>query len=130
MAAEPFDQWRLNVLRATGQGKRFDRVRLVDNPLTEGQYFLLTTASNNVAAREDIRNLFRRDAARLGLPDFDFWLFDSRILARFVFGGDEPVLGVVLTEDPADSDSVGGGGRQPRGPEGYCRPFSVPRREQ
>ncbi|MGW6095057.1 DUF6879 family protein [Streptomyces sp. NPDC055157] len=102
VAAEPFDAWRLNVQRATGQGKRFERVRLVDDPLTEGQHFLLTTASSNVAAGEDIRNLYRTDAARLGLPDFDFWLFDSRILARFVFDEDDTTVGVVLTEDPAD----------------------------
>ncbi|MEU8837466.1 DUF6879 family protein [Streptomyces sp900116325] len=47
-AAEPFDEWPLNARCATGQGKRFERVRLVDDPLTEGQHFLLTTASSNV----------------------------------------------------------------------------------
>jgi hypothetical protein len=102
VAAEPFDEWRLNVQRATEQGRRFERVRLVDNPPTEGQQFLLTTASSNVAAGEDIRNLDRAEAERLGLPDWDFWLFDSRILMRFVFDENDTTLGVTVTEDPAE----------------------------
>ncbi|MGW0309956.1 DUF5753 domain-containing protein [Streptomyces flavidovirens] len=48
VAAEPFDEWRLNVQRATEEGRRFERVRIVDDPLTEGQQFLLTTARSNV----------------------------------------------------------------------------------
>ncbi|HWU05458.1 MAG TPA: hypothetical protein VN520_03480, partial [Streptomyces sp.] len=64
--------------------------------------FLLTTGHGNVAAGEDIRNLPRAQARTLGLPDHDFWLFDSRLVARFVFDEDDTTLGVVLSEDPAD----------------------------
>lgn len=102
VAAEPFDAWRVNVQQAAGQDRRFERVRLVDDPPTEGQRFLLTTARSNVAAGEDIRNLYRNDAARLGLPEFDFWLFDSRVLARFVFDEDDTTLGVILTEESTE----------------------------
>lgn len=102
IAAEPFDAWRENVQRQTAAGKRFERVRLVDEPLTEGQAFLLASGLGNVAAGEDIRNLPRAEATRLGLPDFDFWLFDSRTLVRFVFDEDDTTLGVVVSEDPAE----------------------------
>ncbi|MFC8862637.1 DUF6879 family protein [[Kitasatospora] papulosa] len=102
IAAEPDDAWRENVRRQVGQGKRFERVRLVDEPLTDGQRFLLASGHSNVAAGEDIRNLPRAKATQLGLPDHDFWLFDSRLVARFAFDDDDATLGVILSEDPAD----------------------------
>ncbi|MFJ7069886.1 DUF6879 family protein [Streptomyces sp. NPDC101115] len=102
IAAEPFDDWRENVARQTAAGKRFERVRLVDEPLTEGQAYLLASGLGNVAAGEDIRNLTRAQAHRLNLPDYDFWLFDSRVLVRFVFDEDDTTLGVIVSEDPAD----------------------------
>ncbi|MFF8500675.1 DUF6879 family protein [Streptomyces anulatus] len=102
ISAEPDNAWRENVRAQTAQGKRFERVRLVDQPPTEGQRFLLASGQGNVAAGEDIRNLPRSQAARLGLPDHDFWLFDSRMIARFVFAEDDTTLGVILSEDPAE----------------------------
>ncbi|MEU8759386.1 DUF6879 family protein [Streptomyces sp. NPDC048659] len=102
IAAEPVDAWRENVRKQITAGKRFERVRLVDEPLTEGQAFLLASGLGNVAAGEDIRNLTRAEAERLRLPDHDFWLFDSRLLARFVFDENDVTLGVILSEDPAE----------------------------
>ncbi|MFE7804029.1 DUF6879 family protein [Streptomyces sp. NPDC057430] len=99
---EPLDAWRENVAAAIAEGRRFERVRLVDEPPTEGQRFLLASGLGNVAAGEDIRNLPRAEAARLNLPDYDFWLFDSKLLARFVFAEDDTTLGVILSEDPAE----------------------------
>lgn len=84
------------------EGKRFERVRIVDTPPTDGQRFLLASGLGNVAAGEDIRNLTRADAQRYGLPDFDFWLFDSRPLVRFVFDEQDTTLGVIVSEDPAE----------------------------
>ncbi|WP_432024146.1 DUF6879 family protein [Streptomyces parvus] len=102
ISAEPDNAWRENVRAQTAEGKRFERVRLVDQPMTEGQQFLLASGHSNVAAGEDIRNLPRAEADRLGLPDHDFWLFDSWLVARFVFGEDDTTLGVVLSSDPAE----------------------------
>ncbi|MFD9425273.1 MULTISPECIES: DUF6879 family protein [unclassified Streptomyces] len=102
IATEPDNAWRENVRRQTEQGKRFERVRLVDRPLTEGQRFLLDSGHSNVTAGEDIRNLPRSQAAQLGLPENDFWLFDSKLLARFVFDEADTTLGVILSEDPTE----------------------------
>ncbi|OKK06405.1 hypothetical protein AMK26_10285 [Streptomyces sp. CB03234] len=102
IAAEPADDWRRNVAEQVALGKRFERVRLVDDPPTEGQQFLLASGQSNVRAGEDIRNLTRADAQGLGLPDWDFWLFDSRILARFVFDENDTTMGVIVSEDPAE----------------------------
>ncbi len=99
---EPDNAWRENVRTQTAEGKRFARVRLVDEPLTRGQEFLLASAPSNVAAGEDIRNLTRQKAQQLRLPDYDFWLFDSRVVARFAFDDEDTTLGVYVTDDPAD----------------------------
>ncbi|MGY4994074.1 DUF6879 family protein [Streptomyces sp. 900105245] len=102
IAADPANAWRENVAEQTAAGKRFERVRLVDDPPTDGQWFLLASAPGNVAAGEDIRNLPRARAEQLRLPEYDFWLFDSRIVARFAFGEDDTTLGVYVTADPAE----------------------------
>ncbi|MEU5773868.1 DUF6879 family protein [Streptomyces venezuelae] len=102
IAADPDNAWRENVRTQVTRGKRFERVRLVDEPATQGQEFLLAGGLGNVAAGEDIRNLTRSRAAELRLPDFDFWLFDSRVIARFAFDEQDATLGVYVTEDPAD----------------------------
>ncbi|MET9417766.1 DUF6879 family protein [Streptomyces klenkii] len=95
---QPEHPWHANVRRQTELGKRFERVRLVDDPLTEGQRFLLASGLGNVEAGEDIRNLYRADAVRIGLPDHDFWLFDSRTVVEFVFDDQGQDLGVRIHE--------------------------------
>lgn len=97
---EPDAPWSVSVRASVAAGKRFERVRLVDDPPTDGQRFLLASGLGNVEAGEDIRNLWRTDAEQLGLPEFDFWLFDSRVLARFHFDADDVTLGVELIRDP------------------------------
>jgi hypothetical protein len=97
----PGSPWHVNVRAQRGQGKRFERVRLVDDPPTEGQRFLLATGLGNVAAGEDIRNLRRAEAERIGLPAYDFWLFDSRTLVKFAIDDEGVTLGVEVIEDPA-----------------------------
>ncbi|MEU5534160.1 DUF6879 family protein [Streptomyces sp. NPDC020362] len=99
---DPDNAWRENVRTQTAQGKRFERVRLVDEPPSQGQEFLLASAPGNVAAGEEIRNLTRAKAQELRLPDHDFWLFDSKIVARFAFDDEDVTLGVYVTEDPAE----------------------------
>jgi hypothetical protein len=47
---------------------------------------------------EDIGDLPRAESERLRLPAFDFWLFDSKILARFAFDEDGNTLGGYVTE--------------------------------
>ncbi|MFB7934811.1 MULTISPECIES: DUF6879 family protein [Streptomyces] len=85
VAAEPANAWRQNVRAQVSQGKRFERVRLVDKPLTQGQQFLLARAPSNIEAGEDIRHLPRGEAHALRLPDHD-----------------DTTLGVYVTEDPAE----------------------------
>ncbi|MEV1009479.1 DUF6879 family protein [Streptomyces sp. NPDC049881] len=83
------------------QGKRVERVRIVDDPPTENQRYLLVGAPVTIGAGEDIRHLWRSDAERLDLPPGDFWLFDSRTLVRFRHDGGR-TLGLELTTAPAE----------------------------
>ncbi|SHL76254.1 DUF6879 family protein [Streptomyces yunnanensis] len=99
IANEPDNAWRANVRTQVAAGKRFERVRLVDQPATEGQRFLLASGLGNVAAGEDIRNLYRSEAHSLSIPDGDFWLFDSRVVAEFEFDDHDVTLGVRVHED-------------------------------
>ncbi|MER5785622.1 DUF6879 family protein [Streptomyces mobaraensis] len=100
-AGEAAHPWFGNVRRMVRSGKRFERVRLIDNPPTENQRYLLACARTNVAAGEDIRYLWREDAERYGVNRSDFWLFDSRTVARFHFDGDRTV-GMELITEPAE----------------------------
>lgn len=95
------DAWCRNVRAQTAQGKRFERVRLVDTPATSGQLFLLDNAVRNCAVGEDIRNLKRATANGLLLPAEDFWLFDSRLVARLQFDDADNLVSVELITEPA-----------------------------
>lgn len=88
------------IRRQTGQGARVERVRLVDSPATPGQLYLLAHAEKNAALGEDIRNLSRDDATRLQLPDEDFWIFDSRLVALLNFDPDDDLVDVELITRP------------------------------
>jgi hypothetical protein len=104
IAGEPvdldwFQNWLGMIREATAAGRRFSRVRVVSIPLTDYSRFGLFCSEHTNAAGEDIRYL-RRDAAA-DLPDYDYWLFDSRKLVRMHFDEEENFLGGELIEDPA-----------------------------
>lgn len=87
------------IRQATAAGRRFSRVRVVSLPLTDYSRFGIFCSGYTTQAGEDIRYLARPEAA--GLPDYDYWLFDSRLLVRMHFDDDETFLGGEVIEDPA-----------------------------
>jgi hypothetical protein len=104
VAGEPVDMawfqiWLTMIRQATAVGKRFARVRVVSKPLTDYSRFGLFCSQYTNAAGEDIRYLARDQAA--GLPDYDYWLFDSRLLVRLRIAEDETFLGGEVVDDPA-----------------------------
>lgn len=101
-APEPDHPWNVNVRDKTAAGARFSRVRIVDEPPTDGQRFLMAAAAGNIEAGEGIRVLTRTDAERFGLPDYDFWLFDSHTLVRMHIDDTDTTTGVELVEDPGE----------------------------
>jgi hypothetical protein len=99
---EPDHPWNINVRERTEQGATFSRVRIIDEPPTDGQRFLMATAAGNVAAGEDIRVLTRDKAQQLALPEHDLWLFDSRILVRMHIDNSDTTVGVEFVGDEAE----------------------------
>ncbi|GGZ76293.1 DUF6879 family protein [Streptomyces bluensis] len=97
-----FSWWTENIRAQTAQGKRIERVRIVDQPATVGQRYLLDSARWNIGVGEDIRNMWRADADRLRLPAEDFWLFDSRLIALLRFDDDDQLTHVDLITEPAE----------------------------
>ncbi|WP_052852198.1 DUF6879 family protein [Streptomyces avicenniae] len=94
------DPWCRGHREQSALGKRFERVRLVDDPPTPGQRYLLDNARRNTAVGEDIRILSRAAADELELPAEGFWIFDARVVALLRFDGDDALTGVELITDP------------------------------
>ncbi|ONK11460.1 DUF6879 family protein [Streptomyces sp. MP131-18] len=88
--------------RQPALGRRVERVRVVDDPPTLGQLYLLDAARRNARAGEDVRNLWRADAEWLKLPGEDFWLFDSRVLAVLRFDDADRLTGIEVVTEPQE----------------------------
>lgn len=103
LAGEPDDmEWRRTwldgVRTRAARGKVMSRVRVVTLPPTDYTRFSYRNCADNIAAGEDIRYLARADAG--GLPDYDFWLFDSSRLFTMHFGNMDEFLGAEPVDDP------------------------------
>jgi hypothetical protein len=95
-----FQNWLAMIRTATAEGRIIRRVRVVSLPLTDYSRFGLFCSQYTNAAGEDIRYLVRGEAG--GLPEHDYWLFDSRMLVRMHFDEQENFLGGEIVEDPAE----------------------------
>ncbi|MBM9505395.1 DUF6879 family protein [Actinacidiphila acididurans] len=96
------DPWCVERREQTALGKRVERVRIVDEPATPGQLYLLDNARRNTAVGETIRVLRRADAEGLRLPAEDFWIFDSRVVALLAFDQDDNLTGIDLITNPTE----------------------------
>ena len=87
---------------ATASGRRFARVRVVSLPLNDYSRFGAWCAQFTNAAGEDIRYLPRDKAESAGLPEHDYWLFDSSMLVRMHFDGNDAFNGGEVVEDASE----------------------------
>lgn len=83
------------------QGKRVERVRVIDQPPSDYLRWEIYLSKWNAEAGEDIRYLPRQVADRLHLPGYDFWIFDSTAVAFMVFALSGEFTGPVVVTDPA-----------------------------
>jgi hypothetical protein len=93
--------WLTMIRAATAAGKHFRRVRVVSLPLTDYSRFGVWASQFTTAAGEDIRYLVRDQAQDMGVPNHDYWLFDSRLLVAMRFDDADRFLGGEVIEDPA-----------------------------
>lgn len=96
------DPWCVERREQSALGKKFERVRILDEPPTVGQRYLLDNARRNTAVGENIRVLTRSRAIELGLPEEDFWLFDSRVVALLHHNDADEMTSVELITNPVD----------------------------
>jgi hypothetical protein len=89
------------VREATQAGRLFARVRVVSTPLSDYSRFGLWLARHTREAGDDIRYLARDQADAGGLPQHDYWLFDSRLLVMMHFGEDDRFTYAEVVDDPA-----------------------------
>jgi len=103
LAGEPDDlawnrEW-LDLMSAhAAAGRIVRRVRVVTVPLSDYSRFGLWCAGFAAKAGEEIRYLDRAQAE--GLPDLDFWVFDSKWAAILRFDDDDVLLGAEIVTDP------------------------------
>jgi hypothetical protein len=89
------------VRAATAEGRLFSRVRVVSVPPSDYTRFGLWVGSYTREAGDDIRYLTREAAGAAKLPEYDYWLFDSRLLLRMHFAPDNRFARAEVIEDPA-----------------------------
>ncbi|MDX8035646.1 hypothetical protein SK803_36050 [Lentzea sp. BCCO 10_0856] len=87
------------VRQATAEGRLFSRVRVVSLPLSDYIHFGMWVAGFTREAGDDIRYVTREQAVEL--PQYDYWLFDSRKLVKMHFGDDGRFAHGEVIEDPA-----------------------------
>lgn len=92
--ASSFEQWRKNgdlsghdwgewpdmVRQAVARGVRWRRVRIISRPMSEYMRWEHAVTDANVSFGEDIRWLWRDQAADLLVPAADCWVFDNRVI--------------------------------------------------
>ena len=105
-AGEPDDTgwlqpWLDTVRTAVQEGKAFKRARIVSEPVSEYQKWVLNDSHLFVEAGEDIRWVPRSRVSTVALPGNDFWLFDDQIVVFLIFAANGLVVDRQLTEDRA-----------------------------
>lgn len=92
--------WFSTVRYGVASGKAFRRARVISEPITEYQRWVLSDSHLFVEAGEDIRWTPRRLVSDLALPGNDFCLFDDETVIFSVFSGDGLVVERQLWTDP------------------------------
>jgi hypothetical protein len=85
----------------TAAGKRWQRVRVLTEPLTDYLRFEMSIAWLNAEAGEEIRVLTESQARDLGIPRQDFWMLDDDQVAAMHFGDQGFEYAELVTEPAA-----------------------------
>jgi hypothetical protein len=96
-AGEPDDTewlqpWFDRVNAATRVGKVFRRVRIISEPVSNYQKWILKDSHRFVEAGEDIRWVPRDRVSTVALLGNDFWLFDDQTVVFLIFAANGLVM--------------------------------------
>ncbi|TQN32224.1 hypothetical protein FHX37_2174 [Haloactinospora alba] len=94
--------WDAEVEAGIAAGRRYERVHVVTEPLTDYVRFECAWGyRRSIASGEDVRILPVTEGDWPdGLPHLDFWLFDSRQLLWMNFAEDSSLVSTELVDDP------------------------------
>lgn len=96
-----FREWLDLVTAHTGAGQTMARVRILAEPPTDYQRWLVSGTPWYNQASEDIRYMPRSRAVALGLPlNADWWLLDDQRLILMRFDGAGEVTSMELVTEP------------------------------
>ncbi|PSK95727.1 hypothetical protein CLV63_114160 [Murinocardiopsis flavida] len=95
-------EWAERVARRTREGRRFHRVHVVIEPLSDYVRFECAWCyRHTVAAGEEVRMLAVAEGQwPEGLPQADYWLFDSARLVRMDYADDGTFIAAEVVDDP------------------------------
>jgi Family of unknown function (DUF6879) len=105
-AGEPDDTdwlqpWFEVIRTGVAAGKVFRRARIVSEPISNYQKWVLKDTHLYVEAGEDIRWVPRSRVSVIALPGNDFWLFDDEIVVFLIFAANGLIVDRQRTSDPA-----------------------------
>jgi len=95
------EPWFATVRAARQAGRAFRRARIVSEPVSDYQRWVLEDSHLFVDAGEDIRWVPRRLVSTIPLPGNDFWLFDDQLVIFLIFAGNGLVVDRLATTDPS-----------------------------
>jgi hypothetical protein len=103
-AGEPDDTdwlqpWFDTVRSGVAAGKVFRRLRIVSEPVSDYQKWVLKDSHLFVEAGEEVCWVPRSRVSTLALPGNDFWLFDDQTVVFLVFAGSGLVVDRQRTSD-------------------------------
>jgi hypothetical protein len=91
--------WLGEIRQVRAQGRLWQRVRMLTEPVSEYLRWMLDTTHLNIEAGEDIRWLAESRAHELRMPDYDFYLLDDTRVLRLHFS-EHGVAGADTMTDP------------------------------
>ncbi|MCD0447661.1 hypothetical protein LO762_00390 [Actinocorallia sp. API 0066] len=109
LSSHQWGDWAAIVGDAVNRGVTWRRVRVISKPMSEYMRWEHAVTDMNVSFGEDIRWLWRHDAADLLLPAADCWVFDSRIVRwNFQRGDDTNPRVYTFSSDPRITRDIAG----------------------
>ena len=109
LAKEPISQeeykedseWLLYIQGLNEAGIPFERARMVTEPLTDYLAWMLAVTNSNIDAGEDIRWCKESSIRDLGMPDYDFYIFDDNRVVIFHHDENKIFTHAELVDDEA-----------------------------
>jgi hypothetical protein len=94
------DPWLERVRGYRARGRTIGRVHVIRRPITDYLRFEFAYYAHSVRAGEDVRILDLTGKPDPGLPNQDFWMFDSARVVEMRYRADGTQIGRELLESP------------------------------